>query len=123
MLLTRVFGFESAHQLPNYHGKCENLHGHHYKLEVTIEGKVGSDGMIIDFHLLSKIVDECVIEPLDHHYLNDIIENPSAENIAVWIFGKIKPVLPKTVSLHRILVFENDQSKVECSAADLKPTV
>jgi 6-pyruvoyltetrahydropterin/6-carboxytetrahydropterin synthase len=95
------------------------LHGHHYKLEVSVEGKVGADGMIIDFHLLSTIVDECVIEPLDHHYLNDIIENPSAENIAIWIFKKIQPALPHSVSLHRIVVYENEHSAVECTSADV----
>ena len=83
---------------------------------------MGSDGLIIDFHLLSKIVDECVIEPLDHHYLNDIIENPSAENIAIWIYGKVRPALPKAVSLHRVVVYENEHSAVECTSVDVEGT-
>ena len=89
MLLTKEFEFDSAHYLPNYYGKCERMHGHTYKLQVTVEGKVGENGLLIDFVILKKIVKERVLDKLDHHLLNDFLEVPSAENVAIWIWNEL----------------------------------
>jgi 6-pyruvoyltetrahydropterin/6-carboxytetrahydropterin synthase len=84
--VTRCFTFEAAHQLPWHPGKCKNLHGHGYRLEVTVEGPVGDDGMVLDFADVEAVVSREVIARYDHTYLNDFFENPTAELIAhdVW---------------------------------------
>ena len=89
MLVTKIFTFDAAHQLTNYYGKCERVHGHTYRLEVTLEGDVHSNDMVIDFVLLKRIVKRQVLEKLDHHFLNDVLENPSAERLAVWIWDQL----------------------------------
>ncbi len=89
MQVTKEFTFDSAHFLPNYYGKCERMHGHTFKLLVTVEGPVGENGMAFDFVILKKIVTEKVIDKLDHHVLNDFIECPSAENLAIWIWNHL----------------------------------
>jgi len=94
MKLGRTFYFDSAHFLPDYNGKCKRLHGHTYKLEVVIESEVGSDGMVMDFDEVKKIVNSEIIEKLDHRNLNDIFENPTVENIADWIFKELKNKIP-----------------------------
>lgn len=76
---SKIFKFDAAHNLTKYHGKCERLHGHTYKLVVTVKGKLDEQDMVIDFALLKDIVQKEVIDILDHAYLNDIIENPTAE--------------------------------------------
>jgi 6-pyruvoyltetrahydropterin/6-carboxytetrahydropterin synthase len=90
MFVTREFTFDSAHFLTDYYGKCERLHGHTYKLHVTLEGKVQSNGMIIDFVILKRVVKKHVLDHLDHHLLNDIMENPSSERLIVWIWDQLK---------------------------------
>lgn len=110
MLVTKQFKFDAAHFLTNYHGKCEKVHGHTYKLHVTVEGDVNADGMVMDFAQLKKIVNERVIDKLDHSSLNDTIENPSAENIAIWIWNELKDI--SQAELHEIKVFETDTSFV-----------
>ncbi|MFA6423569.1 MAG: 6-carboxytetrahydropterin synthase QueD [Patescibacteria group bacterium] len=94
MLVTKSFYFESAHKLEDYDGKCKNLHGHSYRLEVTIEGKVNENGMVMDFSKLKKIVNEQIIDKLDHSYSNDIIKIPTAENTLIYIWSKLKTKLP-----------------------------
>ena len=77
------FHFESAHNLYNYDGKCKNLHGHSYKLSVTVEGQVDKNGFIIDFGKIKELVYERVISRYDHQYLNKLVNyNPTAENLA-----------------------------------------
>ena len=99
--ISRKFSFEASHKLDWYQGKCKNLHGHSYKLEIIIRGEINKNGILIDFHELKKIVKEEIIIELDHKYLNDIIENPTAENIAIWIWEKLKNILPlKEILLH-----------------------
>lgn len=84
---TKIFKFEAAHYLPYHEGKCKNMHGHNYKLEVTFggtpftEGK--SKGMVIDFSDLKQLVNESIIQKLDHALLNDYFENPTAENMVL----------------------------------------
>src|SRR3990167_6622430 len=94
MKLGRTFYFDAAHHLPDYKGKCENLHGHTYRLDVIIESEIGKDGMILDFNELKKTVETSVIEKLDHQDLNRIFKNPTAENMAEWIFSQLKKKLP-----------------------------
>lgn len=86
MLVSKEFTFDSAHFLTKYHGKCENLHGHTYRLRVTVEGPVQKDGMVVDFKELKTVVKERVIDKYDHQNLNDFFENPSAELIAMKIW-------------------------------------
>lgn len=95
--VSKVFYFDAAHRIPNHRGKCKNLHGHTYRLIVTIEGDVES-GMVIDFEDLKKIVDP-VIEKYDHAYLNDFFENPTVENIAATIRSEIQKKMDKIVSV------------------------
>lgn len=84
--LTREFTFDAAHFLTKYHGKCEHLHGHTYRLWVTIAGEIQDNGMLLDHGFLKKIVKERVIDRFDHRCLNDFFENPTAELIAkdIW---------------------------------------
>jgi len=104
MMLRKEYRFEAAHFIHNHPGKCRNLHGHSYRLFVCLEGKVNAEtGMILDFEDLSRIVREHVIERLDHHFLNDLIPLPTAENISVWIWAQLKPQL---AGLCQIELFE-----------------
>lgn len=91
--ISKKFKFDAAHKLPNYDGKCKNLHGHSWEFEVVLEGIVNEKtGMIIDFNILKQIVDGNVVQILDHSYLNDIISNPTAENILYWIWTQLEGV-------------------------------
>lgn len=90
MLVSKEFQFEAAHFLTKYHGACERLHGHTYRLRVTVEGLVRENGLVIDFSILKKIVNERVIAECDHRCLNDFLPNPSAELLAVWIWERLK---------------------------------
>lgn len=93
MIVIRTFTFDAAHYVPSYHGKCEALHGHTYKLLVKVEGKRDGEGMVIDFAVLKQIVREHVLNTLDHKCLNDILPVPTAENIAVYVWDKLSVVL------------------------------
>ena len=113
MKLTKEFKFDAAHNLINYHGKCEKLHGHTYKLRITLDGSPDSEGMIIDFIEVKKIINEHVISKLDHSYINDIISQPSAENIALWIWHEIEDKLRRdNCRLYEIQVWETQTSSV-----------
>ena len=86
--------------LPNHPGKCRRLHGHSYRLEVAIERPVEAEsGMAIDFGDLKKIVHERVVDRLDHQYINDMIENPTAERMAVWIWRELIDALPDMIEI------------------------
>ncbi len=102
MKIGREFYFDAAHSLPEYKGKCEQVHGHTYKLEVEIEGKVKEKGLVLDFEELKRAVEKKVIDRLDHKNLNEILENPTCEKIAEWSFRELKPELP----LHSIKLWE-----------------
>src|SRR5580658_116084 len=85
-------GFSSGHYLRNYHGKCENPHGHNYKVQVTLAGKdLDNAGLLLDFKLLKQVM-RPVIDRIDHQMLNDlepfITMNPSAENIAKYFYDQ-----------------------------------
>lgn len=91
MFVTKEFTFHASHFLTKYYGQCERLHGHSYKLEVTVEGDIGENDMVIDFGILKRIVMRRVIDKLDHHHLNDLFENPSAERVCEWIWSQLEP--------------------------------
>lgn len=113
MILTKKFEFEAAHKLLNYKGKCENLHGHSYKLIIRVEGTPDSNGIVVDFTQLDRIVKENVIYILDHSYLNKIIRQPTAENIAIWVWNKLKKKLTApNFKLYEVEVWESSSSGV-----------
>jgi len=113
MLITKTFKFDAAHNLVHYHGKCEKLHGHTYRLDVTVEGILDDEQMIIDFVVLKNIVKEQILNVLDHSYLNDHIEQPTAESIAIWIWKRLEEYLCNDLHhLHEIRVYETETSFV-----------
>ena len=109
--------FSAAHFLSHYRGKCENLHGHNYRVRLWVRGaKLDEGGMLADFSLLKKVLKE-VLSLLDHSKLNDmeVFQNdPSAERIAKYIFEKVKEKLPEMgidkALLWAVDVFENPRS-------------
>lgn len=99
----KEFVFEAAHKLPNVPPghKCGNLHGHSFRLTLELTGKVDPvTGWIVDFGDVKRAV-QPLYDTLDHHYLNDIegLENPTSENIAAWVFLKLKGALPELTSV------------------------
>lgn len=99
MEIFKQFTFDSAHMLPNVTEghKCKNLHGHTYHLTLFFEGELDEKmGWVIDFNDIKAAV-KPIIEQLDHKYLNDLegLENPTCENMCVWLWSKIKPQLPQ----------------------------
>jgi 6-pyruvoyltetrahydropterin/6-carboxytetrahydropterin synthase len=108
MLVTKGFDFSSAHRLVEYKGRCENLHGHTYRLEVTLAAKMGAHGMAYDFLKIKEIVKREVVDVLDHTFLNDIIPQSTAENIAIWSWERLRDLLP----LFEIRLFESPDSFV-----------
>lgn len=107
--------FAAAHNLRGYKGKCENLHGHNYKVRVTLAGKeVDSVGLLYDFVHLKQVV-QSVIRSLDHKYLNELppfdVLNPSAENIARYVYDQTAKQLqqaPNGAGVSSITVWESD---------------
>ena len=146
MRVTKQFGFEMSHALLNYDGLCRNIHGHSYKLQITVTGEPlqepGSpkDGMVIDFSVLKKLIQEQIISQLDHSLminekaptdklsqLGQMYERhqvvpfqPTSENIVVYIAEKIKPMLPSNVELFSVRLFETSSSFAEWFASDQK---
>ncbi|ACI19334.1 6-carboxytetrahydropterin synthase QueD [Dictyoglomus thermophilum] len=113
MFVIRKFKFDAAHNLESYKGKCERLHGHTYRLVVIVEGIPDSEGMIIDFVELKDIVKREVIDILDHSYINEIIKQPTAENIAIWIWQRLEEKLKRgNCHLYEIQVWETEDSGV-----------
>lgn len=95
MRLDVEFHFAAAHRLPRYEGPCFRLHGHNYKFFVAVEGDVDPrTGMIADFGVIKAAVQEHVLARVDHRDLNDVLENPTAENIARWIWESLDARLP-----------------------------
>jgi 6-pyruvoyltetrahydropterin/6-carboxytetrahydropterin synthase len=88
--VVRTFRFEAAHQLPWHEGKCRDLHGHSYRLDVTVEGPLTENGVVVDFADLKAVVRREVIDRFDHKYLNDLLDNPTAELIAQHIWKSLE---------------------------------
>lgn len=107
MKIVQAFTFEAAHFLPRVPEthRCHRLHGHSYRVELALEGPVDPEtGFVVDFFDLEQAFGP-VLARLDHHCLNEVdgLENPTAEHIAVWIYDRVKPVLPL---LAAVSVFE-----------------
>lgn len=107
--------FSAAHSLRGYKGKCESLHGHNWKVEVIVSAKqLDSLGMVMDFSELKKITTK-VLEELDHKHLNELEYfrkvNPSSEEIARYIFLKLKDLIVKqNCKLDKIRIWETEGS-------------
>ncbi len=97
MQIRKRFHFEAAHELPHHPGKCARMHGHSYRLEVAISGPLQKDGpsrgMVEDFDALESLVAVEVIDVLDHRTLNELIDNPTAEEILLWMWRRLEPKL------------------------------
>ncbi|MBE6345492.1 MAG: 6-carboxytetrahydropterin synthase QueD [Spirochaetaceae bacterium] len=122
--------FAAAHFLQDYHGKCEALHGHNYKVYAHVRGNtLDSGGMLVDFGVLKKALRQTCSQ-LDHTNLNDLkdeqgnsvfLQNPSAERIAFWIFTKVNELLKQSNALgtdgelFAVDVFETDTSRARYS--------
>jgi 6-pyruvoyltetrahydropterin/6-carboxytetrahydropterin synthase len=112
--LTKTFGFEAAHALPTFPDghKCRRLHGHSFRFDLVVEGEVEEKkGYLIDYGEI-KAAAEPVVQMLDHYYLNEItgLANPTSENLARWLWVKLKPILP---NLSAVIVHETCTSACE----------
>jgi 6-pyruvoyltetrahydropterin/6-carboxytetrahydropterin synthase len=142
--VTKQFGFEMSHALLNYDGLCRNIHGHSYKLQITVAGvpinQSGNpkDGMVIDFSMLKKIIQEQIVRHLDHslminenapidklNALGQMYERhqvvpfqPTSENLVVYIAEKVKPLLPEHIELFSVRLYETANSFAEWYADD-----
>ena len=143
--ITKQFTFETGHALFGYDGKCRNVHGHSYKLSVTVIGTPITDtshvklGMVIDFGDLKKIVKEEIVDEFDHatvfnkntphvelaKELSDRGHNviladyqPTSENMVIDFAAKIKGRLPQNIKLHSLKLQETDTSFAEWFASD-----
>ena len=143
--ITKEFSFETAHALYGYNGKCKNIHGHGYKLGVTVIGSPIDDssnpkfGMVIDFGDLKKIINAQIVDIFDHSLIlnkntphsgiaQDLIENdhkvvlvdyqPSSENMVVDFASRIIPQLPEGVKLFSLKLKETETSYAEWYASD-----
>lgn len=135
--VTKIFTFESAHVLYNYDGKCKNMHGHSYKLFVTVKGEVKDDledpknGMVVDFGDIKTIVKEEVVDPWDHgvlvnansphkelgkqlesqgHKVIYCTYQPTCENMLQDIASKVRKRLPEGVELAYLKLHETENS-------------
>ncbi|MBF0386869.1 MAG: 6-carboxytetrahydropterin synthase QueD [Candidatus Omnitrophica bacterium] len=113
--LTVRADFSSAHFLRDYNGQCRNLHGHTWKVAVTVEGEqLNSIGVMADFVEMKKHL-RGILSRLDHTCLNDLdffkAHNPTAENLARYIFDEYKPLIAP-IKLVKVRVWESDQSDV-----------
>ncbi len=108
--VTRSFSFEAAHQLPWHPGKCRRLHGHNYRLEVTVQGPVGDNGVVMDFDDLSAVVHRELVDRYDHRYLNELIDNPTAEEVAHEAWKRLEAAGLPVV---RLRLWETPESSVE----------
>ncbi len=111
----KELSFSSAHRLREYHGKCENLHGHNWKVRAYLKAEeLNNLGMVEDFSILKTALGE-IVDKLDHQFLNDLPPfdrlQPSAENIARYVFDELKKRFngPR-VFVHKVLVWESEGS-------------
>ena len=117
MSVCKMFRFDAAHYLPNYEGKCKNLHGHTWTLEVEVEGSVSKvSGFVVDFAFLKEIM-QPLLDVLDHHCLNDIMVNPTCENLLDYIWyhlsDQMRGETEGMISLARLRLHETPDSFAE----------
>ena len=106
--VTKEFGFEAGHFVPNHPKRCKYVHGHSYKLFVTIGGPINESGMVMDFGDLSALV-ESVIDKFDHGFLNDYFRNPTAEIMAVYLRKAFEQLLPEGVHCDEVKLHETQK--------------
>src|SRR5687768_11033829 len=111
--VTKTATFEAAHQLPWHPGKCQRLHGHHYRVEVSVEGPLDAHGIVVDFDELGRALDSEVVARFDHQYLNELIDNPTAEAIAAEIWKRVEA---SGLPVVRVAVWETPDSVAELLA-------
>ena len=115
--VTIIKSFSAAHLLSEIGGKCEELHGHNFKVEITVAAeKLNSTGLLIDFRFLKKVLGE-ILEEIDHKHLNVLNSfagiNPSAENIAKYIFEEMDLKLKTAgVNMIRVKIWESENAAV-----------
>lgn len=105
-VLTKSFRFEASHQLPQHGGKCARLHGHSWQGKVYCQGKTlqtegPETGMLLDYGRIKAILQPLVENHLDHWHLNEStgLANPSSEELARWIYERLKPDLPQLAAI------------------------
>ncbi len=110
--------FAAGHSLRNYRGKCENVHGHNYRVRVTLEGeRLASNGLLVDFVDVKKQLLD-IIDRLDHQFINDVepftVLNPSAENLAKYFYDELSVKLSNhsevPVRIAEVRIWETDTS-------------
>ncbi len=111
--------FAAGHALRDYHGKCENVHGHNYKVRATLEGlQLDQAGLLVDFSDLKRALSQ-IVDRVDHKFLNDVAPfdrlNPSAENMAHWFYEELSrslaPLLEaRNARLAEVRIWETDTS-------------
>jgi len=108
--------FAAGHALRNYRGKCENVHGHNYRVRVTVAGdRLDETGLLVDFCDVNRLIGG-VVEYLDHQFINDLAPfdrlNPSAENIAKYFYDRVSAGLTSSVAarVSQVQIFETDTS-------------
>ena len=119
MEISKTFTVEAAHRLPNLpqDHKCWRLHGHSFRIDVAITGPVDpTKGWIMDYADIKEVF-QPLFEVLDHHYLNEVrgLENPTSENLARWLWERLKPKLPQ---LSRVVVHETCTTACEYRGED-----
>lgn len=107
MFVTKRFTFHAAHHLTGERMK-EPVHGHGYDLEVTVEGDVDEEGVVQDFRELKGIVERTVISAVDHTDLNLLLDQPTAENMAAWIWARLE----HEINLYELKLWETATSYV-----------
>lgn len=108
MLIKLIRQFSAAHKLPHYDGPCHDLHGHTWKAVFVIEGPVRADGMVCDFKVVKKLLDGLLP---DHQFLNDLVPNPTAENLAQYIFNQVSAALiPQGLKLKSVEIWESENA-------------
>jgi len=113
LLVVKKFSFCAAHHLPNYEGKCKEVHGHTWVVELGLRGSKNLEsGMVIDFSVIKKKFGKYLDKNYDHKDLNTILDNPTAENIAEKLFKRAKRMF-RGYSIKFIRVWESTDSYAE----------
>ncbi len=125
VLVTKEFTFDAAHHLYAYEGKCVSLHGHTYRLIVSVSAPPDETGIAIDFADVKTIVKQTVVDRLDHQYLNAVLPpmNTTAENMVVWMFQRIDEALQagrQDRRVERIVLYETPTSSVEITRREME---